>query len=179
MKEVSCEWLDYANLKFNFLSGETESDIRIAFSWKGDENSWSYIGTDAKVVESSEPTMNFGRFPGDYRISTIVLHEFGHALGLIHEFQNPAGGILWNNLPVYKYFMAAPINWTKDQIDYNLFVRYNKAISNFTQFDAYSIMIYRIPFEFSGLPLVWNKELSKQDKSIMPIIYPLRGTNSQ
>ena len=30
-------------------------------------------------------------------VRRVVLHEFGHALGLIHEHQNPkGGGIEWN-----------------------------------------------------------------------------------
>jgi len=38
-------------------------------------------------MENNQPWIDLG----------TVLHEFGHALGLIHEHQNPAsGGFKWN-----------------------------------------------------------------------------------
>lgn len=176
IKENSLEWMEYANLKFKFISSDGLSDIRIAFKWKGDANNWSYIGTDAKVAEPNEPTMNFGYLGDDFRIRPIVLHEFGHALGLLHEFQNPGGGILWNMDAVYKYFMASPFNWTKAQTDDKFFAGYSKAMSNFASFDPSSIMVFRIPsqFTFHDFQINWNKDLSTQDKQIIRIIYPRR-----
>lgn len=41
--------------------------------------SWSYIGTDATRLPLESFTMNLG-----FVDRTTVLHEFGHALGLIH-----------------------------------------------------------------------------------------------
>jgi len=35
--------------------------------------------------------MNLGFLDGG-----TAAHEFGHAIGLAHEHQNPAGGIQWN-----------------------------------------------------------------------------------
>ena len=43
--------------------------------------------------------MNYGWLTPDSdddELRRVVLHEFGHALGLIHEHQNPEGGIEWN-----------------------------------------------------------------------------------
>ena len=96
-------WEEYANIYFKFVHSDT-ADIRIAFH-KGD-GSWSTIGTDARLVEQAEPTMNYGWLTPDthddeYR--RVVLHEFGHALGLIHEHQNPANGIPWDINKAYTY----------------------------------------------------------------------------
>jgi hypothetical protein len=41
-----------------------------------------------------------------------VIHEFGHALGLIHEHQNPSGGIQWNKPVVCRYYEGPPNNRT-------------------------------------------------------------------
>ena len=40
--------------------------------------------------------MNYGWIDADSpeeELRSVVLHEFGHALGLIHEHQNPLSGI--------------------------------------------------------------------------------------
>jgi serralysin len=74
-----------ANLRFNFIS-EGDADIRIDFQMNG---SWSYIGTDAKYIPQNQATMNYGWLQADTDDDEyyIVLHEFGHVLGLIHEVQ--------------------------------------------------------------------------------------------
>ena len=54
--------------------------------------SWSYIGTDALHIPKESKTMNLG-----FIDRSTVMHEFGHALGLIHEHQSPfKGGFGWN-----------------------------------------------------------------------------------
>ena len=68
--------------------------------------------------------MNFGWLrPGTplEEYMRVVLHEFGHALGLIHERQNPSGGIQWNKPVVYRYYQGPPNFWVPQQVDINLF----------------------------------------------------------
>lgn len=92
--------------------------------------------------------MNFGWFDEntpDEEFSRTTKHEFGHALGLIHEHQNPAGGIKWNKEAVYRDLSAPPNNWDRETIDRNSFQRYNKTITQYTEVDPQSIMMYRIP----------------------------------
>jgi hypothetical protein len=55
-----------------------------------------------------------------------VLHEFGHALGLIHEHQNPVGGIQWNKPAVYADLGGPPNFWGKATVDNNMFATYAK-----------------------------------------------------
>jgi hypothetical protein len=174
VKEKAKDWENFANLKFDFIS-EGDADIRIAFERDG---SWSYLGKDALDIPQNEPTMNYGWLEidsPDEEYSRVVKHEFGHALGCIHEHQNPAGDIPWDKEAVYKYFMGPPNNWTKAQIDHNLFERYSKNITNYTNLDPTSIMLYPIPAQFTlNRQAIGgrNSDLSDVDKNFIKEQYP-------
>lgn len=167
-------WSQVANVKFVF-GEDVDAEIRISFKQPG---SWSYLGTDALGIAKSKPTMNFGWLtpgtPND-EYSRVVTHEFGHALALIHEHQNPAAAIPWNTQAVYDYYQGPPNNWTKQQVDVNLFTRYSADISKYSEFDRESIMLYPIPLEFVTDPsfvVGWNKALSTVDKKFIATLYP-------
>ena len=62
----------------------------------GGTSSWSAIGSKAKDLEQSEPTMvfNFNNMSGE-EIKATVIHQFGHALGLGHALMRFDD---WSNL---------------------------------------------------------------------------------
>jgi hypothetical protein len=169
------QWEQYANITFKF--GAARAEIRISFTQDG---SWSGVGTDCLVEDyfkPDEPTMNFGWLTADTddeEYDRVVLHEFGHALGAIHEHQNPAAGIKWNKPAVYRYFGGPPNNWSKEDVDHNLFDRYSKTQTNFTAFDRKSIMLYAFPAELTldGRGTQSNSRLSAKDKGFMLKNYP-------
>jgi serralysin len=175
VRSFATQWMKYANIKIEFVE-DGNAEVRIAF----DENdgSWSFIGRDALDIPQDESSMNYGWLTPeteDTEYSRVVLHEFGHSLGAIHEHQNPAAGIPWNKEAVYEYYMGPPNNWTKDDVDNNLFRRYSKTITNFTNFDDGSIMLYPIPAEFTttGIAIGGNNSiLSDLDKNFMQQQYP-------
>ena len=167
------QWNLYANVTFDF-GDDPEAEIRISFRHRG---SWSAIGTDALSVPTKDPTMNFGWLrPGTplEEYMRVVLHEFGHALGLIHEHQNPSGGIQWNKPVVYRYYQGPPNFWVPQQVDINLFRNYDVAQTNFTEIDPLSIMMYPIPegFTIDGLVVGFNRILSETDKHFISQAYP-------
>lgn len=167
------QWSNYANIKFDFVN-DPNAEIRISFAQAG---SWSYIGTDALSIPKNQPTMNFGwlkRSTSNDEYSRVVIHEFGHALGCIHEHQNPATDVPWNKEAVYDYYAGPPNNWTRQQTDTNLFTRYSATLSQFSAFDRDSIMLYPIPNEFTigDFEVGWNRLLSAMDKQFIATLYP-------
>jgi len=166
-------WSQYANIKFVFGT-DPDAEIRISFAQPG---SWSYLGTDALSIAKNEPTMNFGwlkKSTANDEYSRVVTHEFGHALACIHEHQNPVADIPWDKPKVYQYYQGPPNNWSKAQVDVNLFDRYSAEITQFSAFDPASIMLYPIPNDFTigDFEVGWNGALSATDKQFVGTLYP-------
>lgn len=171
---IAKEWEAYANLKLEFVTSGA-ADIRIGFGERG--FSWSTVGTDAHTVPSNETTMNFGWLEPSTEMreyQRVVRHEFGHALGMIHEHQNPAaqGQIPWDKPKVYAYY--AQQGWNKDDVDFNIFQVYSEDSTNHSAFDKTSIMEYAIPdsLTIGSYAIGWNTEFSPLDMEYMRRQYP-------
>lgn len=167
-------WTRYANLDFEFV--EDEAEIRISFE---EEGSWSYIGTDClNISDQNKPTMNFGWFDDntpDYEFCRTTLHEFGHAIGLIHEHQSPDAKIPWDIAAVYDFYFRTN-GWDTRTVDNNIFAVYdNSTVSNST-FDRASIMLYPISGELTNFKYVvgMNNILSRKDIEYIKFWYPGR-----
>jgi serralysin len=175
VKEMAMDWANYANLKFQFVN-DNDADIQIAF--KQGDGSWSYIGIDANTIPPGEPTMNFGWFDentSDEEFSRTTKHEFGHMLGCIHEHQNPADGIKWNKEVVYTDLSGSPNFWDRQTIDHNMFERYSKTITQYTDVDPQSIMMYWIPARWTTDGKSYGEnvfDLSDKDKEFIKRVYP-------
>ena len=175
VKEQAVKWEAFANIKFDFAASKTSAQIRISFL--ADEGSWSYIGTDCLGIDKTEPTMNFGWLKDDtdaVEYERVVVHEFGHALGAIHEHQNPKGGIEWNLPAVYAYFAGPPNHWSKEETDINVIGKYSVDQLNASQFDPDSIMLYQFDGALikGGRPTKLNTKMSRGDKRFIKQQYP-------
>jgi serralysin len=176
VKKFAAGWTapGIANLKFSWVPA-AQADIRVSFAYSG---SWSVIGTSCKSVPKNQPTMNFGWLtPGvtDQEAQRVILHEFGHALGLIHEHQNPLGSINWNKPAVYHDLAGPPNNWDKATIDHNMFETYPKQAIQGTMTDPSSIMMYPLPASWvnpPSQPVGLNTNLSTTDKAFIKKAYP-------
>ncbi|MBK8444383.1 MAG: hypothetical protein IPL35_13645 [Sphingobacteriales bacterium] len=151
-----------------------QSDIRISF--KADRGSWSHIGKNATYISQNNPTMNFGWLKDNtdiVEINRVVLHEFGHALGLVHEHQSPVANINWNKAAVKSYYLNN-MGWSESQVESNVFQMYSVGETNFTAFDAQSIMLYPIDKRLTtdNFSTNWNTDLSVTDKEFIGSIYP-------
>ncbi len=174
VRKYANEWSKHIGIKFNF-GDYADAEIRIAFVKDG---SWSYIGTDALAISKAQPTMNYGWFDkplSEDEYSRVIIHEFGHALGMPHEHSHPENGIPWNKEAVYRYYEGPPNNWSRAQVDNNLFAKYDKSITKASKFDRESIMLYPIPKEFVNdqkFAVGMNTKLSETDKKFMAKVYP-------
>ncbi len=171
--ECAKTWSEHANISFDF-GDHPKSEIRISFKHKG---SWSYLGTDALSRKQTEPTMNFGWLKpstSDAKLRRVVLHEFGHALGCIHEHASPDVEIPWNKEKVYTYYAGPPNNWTKQKIYNNILKKYSGKVTQFSMFDTKSIMLYPVSNKLTDgdYQVGFNRELSDQDKKFVAKMYP-------
>jgi hypothetical protein len=161
VKEQARWWTRHANLTFAFTDAP-DAEIRITFD--PSDGAWSWIGTDCRRIAQSEPTMNLGFLDGG-----TAAHEFGHAIGLGHEHQNPQGGIEWNESVVLKSLSGPPNNWTPAQIRHNVLEKYRVDQIKGTEFDPDSIMLYFFPASWtrSGQGTKANEVLSAMDKAFI------------
>jgi hypothetical protein len=177
VKQAALAWTapGLANLTLDFRAHTHDTFIRISFVPGGSN---SMLGTTCKwALDLTRPTMKFGWLTpasSDQAVKQVVLHEFGHALGLIHEHQSPAGSINWNKENVYRDLTGPPANWTKEMVDLNIFQPIAASESNFSVFDPLSIMIYPIPVTWTmdGFSVNLNQTLSATDKAFIHGQYP-------
>lgn len=173
--DAAQEWIRHANLLFRFVDEGEDSDIRVSF---GDpQSAWSRIGTDCRRVPPTLPTMNLGLLTSessDEAVRQLVLHEFGHALGLLHEHQHPTLGIPWNRPAVYSFYAQRPYYWNRDKVNRNIFDVYNRDRTLHTEPDIRSIMMYPISpaLTIDGFGVELNKTLSETDVKFVAELYP-------
>lgn len=167
--KIAHQWSDIAGISFVSTEDKHKSDVRVTFTPGG---SWSYVGTQALDVPLRDPTMQLGwitESSDEEEMQQVVLHEFGHLMGLLHEHQNPQGGIQWDKERVYSYYMGYPNYWTKAQVDTNVFEKYGVDSVKSTAFDPDSIMLYPIPEEFTldEYSVEWNTNISSMDAAFV------------
>lgn len=166
-------WNQYSKLQIVFV--ETgPSDIRVSID--SDGTFWSYVGRSAEAAPKNEATMHFGWSTGEKTPEEVfrrtVLHEFGHALGLIHEQQSPQATLAFNKPAVYAYYKNK-FGWNKNKVDQNFFRKVPKAQARYTPYDPASIMHYHVPatFTLDGRSVPWNTHLSKRDIDLIKKLY--------
>lgn len=188
--DTAAEWVKYANIVFDFGYNiktnsyrlwvpEDTSPIRVGFDGSG---YWSWVGTqsvDEAFCKSGEITLNLEGFdkilPDNWQ--SIVLHEFGHALGFHHEHQSPVSDCDFNWPMLYEYLAGPPNNWSKETVDYNLRKMAAGGLT-YSPHDRSSIMHYSFPAwmfvsgEASPCYIPENTNLSEEDKRMAQKAYP-------
>ena len=175
VKQHSTQWEAHANLTFDFVD-DPAALIRVSF----DPNlgAWSYLGTVARRIPLNEATLNLG-----WVDEGVILHEFGHAIGLGHEHQNPAQGIEWNEEVVLRELGGPPNNWDEAKARHNVLNKYSLTHLRGSEFDPDSVMLYFFPGSWvkSGIGTPQNEVLSAQDKAFISGIggYPKNAPSAK
>ena len=138
VREHAMKWSAFASITFDFNAPRADAQIRISFPA---DRVVVGVGTDAWAAyfPIDRPTMNFGWLrddTDDIEYSRVVIHEFGHALGAIHEHQNPKGGIQWNKQAVYAYFSGPPNFWRRQE---DRLQRHRRSIRRYQLIGSHSI----------------------------------------
>ena len=194
--EIGSLWTANANtsLKLDFgkpskprrcdPSAQRESQIRVSYDQPG---YWSVLGQVSVVyLTQQEASLNLDGF-GEANLETfnnpevrsIILHEFGHALGLLHEHQSPASNCAqefnWNY--IVSYLSGPPNNWDEDTIKHNMATQSAEDLM-MTDFDAKSVMLYSFPPEYyvnGGNSSCYishsNADISPMDRATVEYMY--------
>ncbi|RXW12211.1 hypothetical protein EST38_g13645, partial [Candolleomyces aberdarensis] len=184
---VAKEWERYANIKLDFESAaENPLNATIRISFDGRLGSWSAVGKDALHRREGQATMNFGFLysqPTEAmpRERGVILHEFGHAIGYLHEHQSPRRGdkLKLKEEVVIEWFKnTQDPPWTEEEIRHNFLDVYNRhEVSNYSTVDLTSIMMCWMPAQFNEqeIEIRPNSELSALDKAFAFLNYPFLG----
>ena len=168
------EWAQHANVQFAAVA-DADAEVRISFKEPG---VWSFMGTDALGLPANRPSVNFGWLTPDTderELRRAVLHEFGHVLGLVHEYQNPNAEIPWNKTAVIRLMSGPPNYWDRQAIEINLFGKANIPATSYREYDPKSIMMlgaFDKSFFTRPFAIEQNDELSESDKAFIAKLYP-------
>jgi hypothetical protein len=190
VKAIAPTWSQYANVEFDFVDGWTP-DITINFN-PDPAQKWvygtyfSYLGTDSRnFSRSGRPSMclifNPARGNDQPEFQRVILHEFGHALGLIHEHMRPDRPIRWDLDAVWREYSRIWPDWNTivQQVvrEYGSMAGERPVIDK-TEFDPQSIMMYPfkqgLAYYADGTPFVsdWNRQLTQNDIDLISRSYP-------
>jgi serralysin len=169
-------WQEHANLVLDFSldAPPADPDILIRFDAIG---CTSHVGTSSRYyAEIGEPSMHLcgmDQWLGSSGFDQVVLHEFGHALGLLHEHQSPNAAFQWNKLAVYDFY-GTSYGWDRDYVDMWVFRQIEPHGVDASQYDPDSIMHYAFPAEFTtnGVAFGGSSTLSVLDKQLITKEYP-------
>lgn len=169
--EYANKWGLYGDIKFQ---ESAQGEVRVAFD---DEGYYSYLGTDILSVRGK--TMNLQGFDRnnlpDSEWDRVVVHEFGHTLGMPHEHERPEIIDLLDREKTIQYFMRTQ-GWSRQDVIAQIFSPPAPgSIMASAVADVRSIMCYSFPGSItkSGQPIPGGNVLDDIDKEFVNRIYPL------
>lgn len=185
VERFAVEWTKYANLNFKFYKSVKDiprgqaADVIITFNTNVHT---SAVGTDSKIISRNDASMNLGIL-NDEHINTrrsIVLHEFGHAIGLQHEHQHKDRTIQFDEAKSIEA-CKKHINFTEEMCRMFILQTFKEGDVYFSKYDLLSIMHYSLHGDFfkTKMDMKNNLSLSLTDKLEIAKMYPGRMNQDQ
>ena len=176
---VPLDFGDPDNPRLCTAENKNREHIRIGFNNKN--IIWSAVGVQSVIYDLfplGKPSMSFD-FDDNIttaKLKRIVLHEFGHALGLEHEHQSPLSECdtsAYKLAKLYK-FLNKQNSWRPSMVRKKLKILHEKGLIA-TRFDTDSVMYYAFPRRFyrkSNCYSTPKANLSDVDKETILQMYP-------
>ncbi|MFO0635376.1 MAG: hypothetical protein U0168_21225 [Nannocystaceae bacterium] len=179
--EVAAEWTKHANLELAFFFDENApppvTHVRVKFD---DPACNSALGTTSQYsIDAGDVSMRLCHVDGMVGtdgFQRVVLHEFGHALGMEHEHQSPNAHFDWDKPAVYEYYWTTQ-GWDQAFVDQWVFRQVEASTVDASEYDPTSVMQYFFPPEFTRdhRAITGSSELSELDKAWIARSYPGRA----
>jgi len=160
------DFFDYSEYETQFKKGGPFLDY--VRNKRSDLKKYTYADLFTDVIEYKDPKIKW-----KYSVMRgTTTHEFGHALGMLHEQSYP-NGIKWNKDTVYKYYEKYQ-GWDKAKVDFNVLEASDFFYTNGTTYDPQSIMHYPVLAwqTVDGFTVGKNDIISEGDKKLIAALYP-------
>ncbi|MEX2285083.1 MAG: PLAT/LH2 domain-containing protein [Gemmatimonadota bacterium] len=168
-------WTQFGNIHFDFIDDVNAATIGIDFDVAdGHYSHYPKYQRPPKSPGSNErqKSMNIGLTDqnDDRELRRVIVHEFGHAIGFIHEQNQAAFNIPWDIAAVMEEYKT----WTEKQIWDNVLNIYRSTKTQYDHPDPNSIMMYPVDNKLTigDFEIEKTTELSAKDKETVARWYP-------